>query len=318
MPAFAKFVFKDAKGNLVEWTPPETPMSRFQQSLSYDDYQKLSQLERRFALHTVLTASLNPEAKLDAAKKVHVQNILSQHFYTLPPDFAKEITDHALWISFIGDTPGLTEAMLKKFASTYPKERTEELCKMVRTSVTMSLLKGDPSMKEFLQLPDYVLQKFSSMVSSDKSLTDDKCALSKNDKEPLSLKQMVQEINKKNAKTEARPTVANSLPTAPQTVCDASEIKGVFVEAIDKIEKNGPNHKVYLGVGTMKCPIYGVVVRVANKQYRFFPNSYREDSAPAISFTSAEDIVNKVKPPEPPPQPEEKRVRPVSPFGAVR
>ncbi len=291
--AWSKFVTTDTSGKEVEIIFPETPYRSFQKSFSFDAYQKLDQMDRSYALPELLIASMDPNSPLDSVKKTNVQNILSQHFYTLPSDVAKELSDKAIWMAFLSGNRGLSEALVKKFVPVYPKERTDEFCKMARTSITMMTYSGtEPTAKEFLQLPDKVLQLFSSLLNSGVALTDDKCKLSKKDTDPLSLKQLVQEISKKFSKIESSAGVKSTAPVVQKTVCKISEVKNIFSEAIEKIEKYGQSHKVYLGVDTMKCPIYGVVAQSVKKQFRFYPNSYREDVVPPIVFTSAEDIVS--------------------------
>lgn len=319
-PAFAKIFGPDANGNTVEVAAPVTPYTKFHDSFSYDDYQRLSQSDRRMALFDILIVSMDPSRPLDSVKKTHVQNILAQHFYTLPPKVAKEITDSVIWYAAISKDVDLGKNLVKKFASPYPQERAEDFCVIVR--VIASVMAGDPkkaTAKNFLEASNDTLEPFSEVISAAGPLSDDKCVISKNDTEPLSLKQMVQEIKKKGGRVDA-PSVKTgiTLPAALKRDCSAAEMRSVFIDAMNKIKENGSKHKVYLGVETMKCPVHGLVVQAPNKEYRFYPNSYREGYVQAIVFNNAEEIVSKIKPPEPPPPPPEpKRTLPVSPFGST-
>jgi hypothetical protein len=295
----AKFIVKDANGNEIEIKPMETPLRKFQKTYSFDEYQKLDQIDRQFALYEALVASLDPEAKVNSEQKRNIQYVLAQHFETLPEDAKSKLIEKTLWMSVLGDNRELTLNLVKKYVPPYSEERTKALCKIATNIASMvTYSKNVPSAENFLKLPDKTLQLFSSMVTTGTSVTGEKCKFNPDDKEGMSLLELNQEISKKLSKNKrvltAAPAGTQSDPNSKKP-CQISEIENAFKDAIERIDRAGPKMQVMIGLGNMTCPFNGLVTKDPKGKYRFYPNSHRDDSVAPITFGSAKEVVGLFK-----------------------
>lgn len=293
---FARFLTMDESGNSVEIKSTETPIKRFQRTYSLEDFQQLDSTDRAYAVPEALLSSLDPNSNLTRDQRTRLKHVLSQYYETMPQIARESIERKVFWMAFLSGNPSLVRNAAEKFLSPYPDIRERQLCNLVRDSTQMVLYTNEkPTIHYLMKLGTEPMEVLATLIESNKQIGNEKCALGETDAEPLSLKEMRAEIIKaglvKESK-ESKKDVRSEMGSRPKTECLVSTIKSTFADAIASIEKGGANTKVYLGINSMACPIYGLVVRDPKSNYRYYPDTYREDIVPGIQFKNADDIAN--------------------------
>ncbi len=283
----------DAKGNRVDVKAPDNPYTRFKKSLTFEDFQHLDSVDREYAIPEIIIESLNPNSKLRADQKIGIKHVLSQYFDTMPLNAREAIERKVLWISFLTGMPGLGQNVADKFLSRYPDQRGQQLCTMVRDATEMIRYKGEkPTIHYLMNLGREQMGLLAKLIDANKASIDEKCQLGDEDTKPLSLKEMRAEIVKAGLAPAFKDSPGDQAASARlRTPCKLSTIKSTFDDAISAIEKGGRKTKVYLGLHSMTCPIYGLVLKDPKEVYRYYPDSFREDFVPAVRFKSADDIL---------------------------
>ena len=144
------------------------------------------------------------------------------------------------------------------------------------------------------RLPEHTLATVYAVLAKQKNLPDEKCVLSTSEKKPLSLKEMSDLIAAKFPALTQKLSVKETAPsvsTIPKRTCKLSEIESIFREATEKIKKYGRQHRVFLGEASMTCAIGGLLIQDQLSNFRFYPDSYRNDTVPAVVFKEVDELM---------------------------
>jgi hypothetical protein len=284
----------DKDGKQVAIVFKDTPYQTFQRTYSFETYQQLDQTDREYALPELLIASQDPKANLTYEQKRNMQYVLSQNFEPLPEDVKSRLAEKAIWMSLLGGNDDLTRNLVKKFIPPYSEDRTKGLCKLATSIATMVTGSNQiPTVKDFLKLSPESLRLFSSLMKNGTSLTDEKCKFNSHD-EGLTLKQIDQEISKQLSLQTLNAPSAQVAATSKKA-CQLSDIESIFKESMEKIEKGGPQARVYIGIEKLVCPLYGLMMKDPKGKFRFYPNNLRDDAIAPIEFSSLKELMSRFK-----------------------
>lgn len=311
-PARAEIFIGDGNGNTVKYVHQETAYQKFQKSFSPELFQQLDDTDREFALSEILSAFHNSEQESTALQKRNLQFLVERYLNTLHDEKKAPYGEKALERAMYLGQSKLARTLAEKYLSHDRNKRTEKICEAVSsTMLTMGGVDGaiealdEASKKDIADRTRHDATVWveglfhtvhTVITSQDSGITDAPCELGPNDEDPKSLRNLadrlaaILKIQKNAPPPPAKPLV---VATTAKNPCKLSEVRSVFSDAQNNIKKYGPRHKVYLGLNAMTCPIYGLVVQDKKGKFRFYPNSYREDTVEAVVFDSVENLMKR-------------------------
>lgn len=294
--ARARFTMTNDNGREVTVVASDSLFQKFEQALTLDAFLLLDATDRQFALPQALIASFDPKGKLTAEQRIGLRQILSQYYDAMAPSAREAIERQILTSAFLGPEVTVTRRMIDKFFPKDPAGRERRFCELARDATAIAANGGQkPTFRVFMSFGKDSQALFASLLDAEKNLGNEKCVLGEGDDEPLSLKEMRAEIAKAASKpaavAPARSETATPSPVAPRTTCRLAEIKRIFADAIEAIETNGKDHRVYFGMRAGTCPVYGLVVRDRQGYFRYYQDTFREDSVPPLRFKTADEVV---------------------------